>query len=80
MTERVWHPPTTEHNYMVKLRAMVDDPRCPLVGGEFLDWNCDIKHDPWCDVLSGNYAGFCNCDPLITLTPMTMTTTDKENP
>ena len=78
MAERAWHPPTTEHNYLVKMRAMVDEPTCPILGGEHLDYEADVKHDAWCDALSGNHAGFCNCDPHIAFRPM-MTTTRNED-
>ena len=75
MPERVWHPPTTAHNFKAKVEALASDPRGPFVKGS--DWECDVKHDAWCDALSGNYAGFCNCDPDITFWPMTTTTRNE---
>lgn len=59
---RAAHLPTSAHNYLPKIEAIVQDMGCPA--GIF---DIDVAHDSWCDAL--NRRGFCNCDPDVRLRP-----------
>ena len=53
---------TLEHNYMPKVRDLINSG--VLKSGCLFD--CDIKHDDWCNLIVDG-TGFCNCDPEVTL-------------
>lgn len=48
------HPPTTEHNHLRKIMALVKAGKVKGVS------DVTVAHDDWCDVYTG---GFCNCEP-----------------
>jgi hypothetical protein len=58
-------PKPSEHNYMKKLRQLIQQGQLPEVGLE----RVDIYHDDWCAIHSGRY---CNCDPHIDLRPLSL--------
>jgi hypothetical protein len=58
------HAKTTSHNYQRKLTEMIAAglvPADPLL-------IADIRHDDWCDALTGR--GYCNCEAEIRFTPV----------
>lgn len=56
------HPPTTEHNYLAKLRALLAEAPASRVPENVT--HILVQHDPWCNAMRDDRA-FCNCDPVV---------------
>lgn len=51
------------HNYLLKLQWLANSGKYNMTVGSVN--NVEIKHDDYCEILSGD--GYCNCDPDILL-------------